>query len=330
MSRTKSRILGALLAIAAIAFSQSAPADQACALKQVASLPMHYVNREILVDVETNDTPSSFMVDTGADYSLIGRALAARLNLGIRTTGGATYGVAGAAQTYVATVPALRLGKMIARNQPFFVDSNLGDGRDNRPAGIFGADFLGMYDFEVDLIGEKFNLYLHDHCPDQVVYWDNEYFKLPFSRGEGRTPRIDISVSVDGHPLRGMLDTGAYRTAIRLASARSKLNYSEATAGDPTVTISGVGSTAEIVGHTHRFTSLEFGPITLRNPSIDVLPMDFGKGGAAPTGSHINSMRTEQPEIIVGMDVISKLHLYVDYADSALYFTLAQTPKAAN
>jgi hypothetical protein len=39
-------------------------------------------------------------------------------------------------------------------------------------------------------------------------------------------------------------------------------------------------------------------------------------------------MRADQPEVIVGMDVISKLHLYVDYADSALYFTLAQPPHA--
>jgi len=331
MSRTKSWILRAVAAAAAIALSQPAGADQGCALKQTASLPMHLVGNRVVVDAQADDSPVSFVIDTGATYSLIGRALAARLNLGVRARGGESYGVTGAATTYVATVPSLRLGQLVARNQPFFVDGNLGDGQDGGPGGIFGADFLGMYDFEFDLAAGKFNLYLHDHCPDKVVYWDNEYFKLPFGTGGGRTPRINISVSVDGHPLRGILDTGAYHTAVRLATARAKLDYDETKGGDdPTVTITGVASTANIVGHRHRFASLEFGPITLRNPALDVIPMDFGKGGAPEIGSHINDMRADQPEIIVGMDVISKLHLYVDYADSAIYFTLAQPPKAAN
>jgi predicted aspartyl protease len=330
MSRTKSRILRALLATAAITIGRPSLAEQGCSLKQAASLPMHYVNNQILVDFQADDASVSFLVDTGAEYSEIGRALAARLNLPVLAQRGASYGATGATQLYAATVHTLRLGQMVAHNQPFFIDDNFGDGQDRRPAGIFGADFLGMYDFEIDFAAAKFNLYLRDHCPDRVVYWDNEFFKIPFSPGELQTPRINISVSVDGHLLRGILDTGAYNTAMRLATARAKLGYDETTTSDPTVAISGAASTAHVVAHRHRFSSLEFGPITLRNPLIDVVPIDFGKGGAAVTGSHINSMRADQPEIIVGMDVISKLHLYVDYADSALYFTLAQPPHTSN
>src|ERR1700760_682697 len=91
MSRTMSRILRALLAAAATILSQPARADQDCALKQVASLPMHYVNNKILVDVETDDIPVSFIIDTGATYSLIGRGLASRLKLGVRARGGESY-----------------------------------------------------------------------------------------------------------------------------------------------------------------------------------------------------------------------------------------------
>lgn len=330
MSRTKSTILRALLICAAAILGWPALADPGCALKQVASMPMRYVNREILVDFTVDDAPVSFLVDTGAAASVIGSKLASRLKLPVKTLPGAMYGVTGASELHAATVPTLKLGLMVGHNQNFFVDDNFGDGQDRRPAGIFGADYLGAYDFEIDFGAGKFNLYLHDHCPDRVVYWDSEYFKLSFSPGENRTPSVKIPVSVDGHPLRGILDTGAFNTTMRLATARSKLNYDEKTAGDPTLTFGGGASSARMVAYEHRFSTLEFGPITLRNPLIDVAPIDFGKGGAAATGSHINDMRVDQPEIIVGMDVISKLHLYVDYADSAIYFTLAQQPKAAH
>jgi len=330
MSRTKSRILHALLAVAAATLGWPALADPGCALKQVASLPMRYVNQEILVDFTVEDAPVSFLVDTGAGVSVIGYRLASRLKLPVKTVPGTMYGVTGASEMHVATVPTLKLGQMVGHNQNFFVDDNFGDGQDRRPAGIFGADYLGAYDFEIDFAAGKFNLYLHDHCPDRVVYWDSEYFKLPFSPGENRTPSIKIPVSVDGDPLQDILDTGSNHTTMRLATARVKLNYDETAAGDPTTTFGGGASTARKTTYMHRFSSLEFGPITLRNPVIDVAPIDMGKGGAPETGSHINSMRIDQPEMLVGTDVISKLHLYVDYADSAIYFTLAQPPKAAN
>jgi predicted aspartyl protease len=323
MSRTTNRILRALLICAA---ARPALADGGCSLKQIASVPLRFVNNEILVVLTVDNAPVSFLVDTGAGFSLIGRGLATRLNLPVRSQPGTMYGVTGAVENNVATVRSLQLGRMVGQNQNFFVDSNFGDGQDGRPAGVLGADFLGSYDFEIDLVGGKFSLYLHDHCPDRVVYWDKEYFKIPFTHGDGRVPRIDIPVSVDGQPLRGVLDTGANHTLMRLSVARAKLTYDETAAGDPSFAVRGAGSLARLVGYQHRFSSLEFGPITLRNPLIDLAPVDIAKSGSPDLGSHINSMRADQPEIWVGMDVIAKLHLYVDYADSALYFTLAQPP----
>jgi predicted aspartyl protease len=327
MSKTTSRILRALL-ICAAAAGGPALADAGCSLKQVASLPSRFVNNEILVDLTVDDAPVSFVIDTGAGASLIGLGLATRLNLPVRSRPGAMYGATGAAENNVATVHSLQLGRMVAHNQSFFVDANFGDGKDGRPAGILGADFLGSYDFEIDLAGHKFNLYLQDHCPDRVVYWDKEYFKIPFTHGDGRVPRIDIPVSIDGQPLRGVLDTGANHTLLRLAVARARLNYDETAAGDPSFPVSGAGSVARLVGYRHQFSSLEFGPITLRNPRIDLAAVDLGKGGSPDMGSHINSIRVDQPDILVGMDVISKLRLYIDYADSALYFTLAEPTRA--
>ena len=151
---------------------------------------------------------------------------------------------------------------------------------------------------------------------------------MPFDRGTSDVPYIHIDVAVDGHPIHGILDTGATSTLLRLATAHSVLNYDETKAGDQSFTAIGASSTRTLTGYFHRFASLEFGPITLKNPMMGVVPMDMGKSSAPDIGSHINSLRLDQPAIMVGMDVIAKLRLFVDYRYSGLFFTLAQPPHA--
>jgi hypothetical protein len=218
---------------------------------------------------------------------------------------------------------------MTAHSQPFFVDQNFGDGQDGRMAGIFGADFLSNYGIEIDLPDQKVNLYAADHCPDRVVYWASEYFKMPFDRGDRPVPKIKIAVALDGHPLHGILDTGASSTALRLGTARSVFGYDETQAGDQTYPMSGAAARKVLTAYRHQFASLEFGAITLRNPIIAIAPLDAAKTSAPDVGSHINTRKLDQAEIYVGMDVISKLRMFIDYRESALYFTLAKPPAAA-
>jgi len=320
------RVLSAC--VLALSMCRAAAAED-CALKQVASLPVHYENHQMLVEIAVDDIPVNFLIDTGAEYSEIGQALAARLQLPVKNIAGTSYGVGGAADIMMTTVPTLQMGRMTAHGQPFFVDQNFGDVQDGRLAGIFGADFLSNYGIEIDLPDQKVNLYAQDHCPDRVVYWDSEYFKMPFDRGDRPVPKIKIAVALDGHPLHGILDTGASNTTLRLGTARSVFGYDETQAGDKTYPMSGAAARTVLTAYRHQFASLEFGAITLRNPTISIAPIDAAKTSAPEVGTHINTRKLEQPEIYVGMDVISKLRMFIDYRASALYFTLAKPPAAA-
>jgi predicted aspartyl protease len=322
-------IIRVLSAYALAASMCHAAAADDCALKQVASLPVHFENHQMLVEIAVDDIPVNFLIDTGAEYSEIGQALAARLQLPVKNIAGTSYGVGGAADIMMTTVPTLQMGRMTAHGQPFFVDQNFGDGQDGRMAGIFGADFLSNYGIEIDLPDQKVNLYAADHCPGRVVYWDSEYFKMPFDRGDRPVPKIKITVALDGHQLHGILDTGAGNTALRLGTARSVFGYDETQAGDQTYPMSGAAVRRVLTAYRHQFASLEFGAITLRNPMIAIAPFDAAKTSAPEVGSHINTRKLDQPEIYVGMDVISKLRMFIDYRESALYFTLAKPPAAA-
>ena len=160
-----------LICALALGVCRGGAAAEDCKLNQVASLPVHYVHNQIWVEIAVDDTPVNFIVDTGAQYSEISRALAARLHLPVKTVPGAANGVTGSSELNAATIPTLQMGRMTAHNEPFFVDANFGDGSDGGPTGLFGADFLSNYGIEIDLADQKFNLYARDYCPDHVVYW---------------------------------------------------------------------------------------------------------------------------------------------------------------
>jgi hypothetical protein len=87
----------------AVSLCHAAAADD-CTLKQVASLPVHFENHQILVEIAVDDIPVNFLIDTGAEYSEIGQALAARLQLPVKNIAGTSYGVGGAADIMMTTV----------------------------------------------------------------------------------------------------------------------------------------------------------------------------------------------------------------------------------
>jgi len=48
--------------------------------------------------------------------------------------------------------------------------------------------------------------------------------------------------------------------------------------------------------------------------------MDSGRG-ASNVGSHISGLR-DREDVIIGMALLGKLHVFIAYSEPALYFTL--------
>jgi hypothetical protein len=78
----------------------------------------------------------------------------------------------------------------------------------------------------------------------------------------------------------------------------------------------------------YRFKSLSIGGLTINNPLIYILP------NLAQQRFHHNHLgmadldpqyapRLDSPDVILGMDVISKLHLYISYKEQKIYLTSA-------
>ncbi len=298
-----------------------------CALKRWATIPASLDDSRILLDAGVNGTPVKMVLDTGGGVSVISEAVAKRLAIDVRQRHGGTYGIGGGEITTYAYLKQLRVGDAAATDTTLMVMPGGHDGADGKPVGYFGADYLDRFDVEIDLAGGKVTFFSQDHCKGKVVYWTDSYFKVPFSILDCNNPQIEVTVTLDGKPVRAVLDTGAATTTLRLSTASRLFGLSADASGvDAAGTATGLDGNA-IPAYRHVFDALVLGPITLPHRTIVLAPITFAKRTHA-VDSHMNTIDESMPDLYVGMDVLSRLHLFIAYSEEAVYFTLADEAKS--
>jgi predicted aspartyl protease len=318
------RISATVMAIA-LAVLPFAASSGECRLKQFASMPTNYAaGGPILLDAEIDGTPAKLLVDTGSGFSFINQGFADRLRLKQRETPVFGYGLTGKPIHRIVRIDRLTLGRATISNKEFGVANNADDGTDHGPVGVFGAGYLANFDVELDPAAGRVKLFEPDHCPGNVVYWAKEYFRLPIHLTDDG--RMVTEIELDGKSVRALIDTGASVTTLRLASARSLFDLAppEAAAGQPKLL--GLDGTP-LATFEHVFRSLTFGDITLRNTKVIIADIDSARGSER-TGSRIQGA-PEQPEIYIGMPLLRRLHMFIAYSESAIYFTVAEQGPAA-
>jgi len=324
-----------LLALAALAALSMFAADDAraaasCELHMVASIPAKVsAQNQLLLEATINDAAVTIQVDTGASTSTISKRFADRLGMPIEDMPGVVYGLTGEALNQKTRVRMLRLGNTVSANEAMVLTPIGGDGTDGQPVALFGADYLQNYDVEIDAAGGKVNLFSHDHCPGQVVYWAPDYFKSKiYYVGQSPLHRPTMDIAIDGKPLRALLDTGAYTDIMRLAVATDRFDLSPGSADMPKI-----GETKGIEGraldtYQHTFQSLTFGDITLHNTRMVIAPINTA-AHVATIGSRINTGMGDQPDVFIGMNLLKQLHLFISYSENTLYYTIAKPKQAA-
>ncbi|MDB5363449.1 MAG: hypothetical protein JWO51_4746 [Rhodospirillales bacterium] len=319
-----------LVAAPSLATSTGARAADSCELHMVASIPAKLSpSNQLLIDVSINDTPVKIQVDTGTQSSTLSTKFATRIGMPIENMAGVVYGLTGEALNQMTRIRTLRLGKAVNTNAAVVLMPVGGDGTDDQPVGLFGADYLQNYDVEIDTVGGKMNLFTHDHCPDRVVYWAPDFFKSKiYYVGNSLAHRPTMDISVEGKPLRAVIDTGAYANVMRLAVAQDRFGLSP-----DSPDMQKFGETRGIEGrvlqtYQHMFQSLTFGEITLHNTKMVIAPINTA-AHAPVTGSRINTGMGDQPDAFIGMSLLKQLHMFIAYDENTLYYTIAKPTQAA-
>ena len=261
------------------------------------------------VPVEINGTKQALTFATATPFTQISEAMAQSLGLPVADK--------------QITVSKLTFGKLEGTNVKMPVMGGRG-GRGGRggpgdPAGPGGgAGWLGLnhmlsYDVDVDFGTDKLKFFDQDHCPGGVLYWQASVVGvMPITISNGR---VTVPVMIDGKELTGVIDTTATGLNVKEAVAEKIL-----------------GLAPGMEGKTHTGT-LALGTIGLKNTRFNLVTNGAQVGGSA-VASAINrssamQFAVAQPEVIIGMDLLRKLHLYMAFGEKKLYVTPASPRPAA-
>ena len=333
--------------------SSAAVAAESCALPSVAdTAELKPVPESTLVTVPVaiNGKPKQFLLDVGmrpmevseATVTELGLPEAAKMTTSIQLggTGGMSnmgsqsalhidapvYETKGSASRDEVRervrIGAFTLGGATAHNMQFLVAGDDEIAKSAPYDGILTNDIFHQYDAEVSFVGHQINFLTPTHCtdPDQVVFWSHyEIGVIPITIVDGK---IQVPVSIDGHPVEAVIDTASPQSVMRRDIAELTLGYKPGTPGMMPKDGMADGQGQPVYGHTFSQISFAGGVTAVNVPAlIQTNSMLHASDREITLGSRALSTEERIPDFTLGMDVLRQLHLYFVFGQKKLYVT---------
>lgn len=266
------------------------PFGSSCALDRQAAFPIETRVNLIFISLLIDDKPARFLLDTGADRSMISEIAVRRLGLA-RDSRRLTRleGVGGTTTNWEAKTNTMVFGNALVRN------INLAVGRFAQNEiggltvdGLLGVDILAAFDVEIDPVQHEATLYRARPCPDVLPPWQGPFMNVS-STGQARG-RILVPITLDGVNDLAILDTGAQRSAIGTRLAMSTGVTQQQLNQDPGGQSQGASDNA-VTTYFHRFHSLQIGETLIGNPIITVMPLPESNAGALLGADYLRGRR---------------------------------------
>ena len=189
--------------------------------------------------------------------------------------------------------------------------------------GILAGDMFRRFDVDMDFGAMRLNYFSQDHCDGKVVYWtERPIAVVPFT---ATGYHINIPVTIDGHALPAIIDTGADT----LMNADELDRVFGVKAGSPEAPLMRESqSDSELKYYSHTFSNLAIEGVTVANPNINIVNDRVSSQRAPSTSIHTMLMDDPHPQlppVILGMKVLRQLHVYIAYGEKKLYISPAGT-----
>jgi hypothetical protein len=344
--------LALLVALSCLAGPAVAAAADTCSLTLLNSVPLTVTDNAAWVPASVGDKEKQFQIDTAAPDNQMGKDAMTDFGLtAINFTPAQTNGGAGSFSLGQAALTDIdgtargitsfgSVGGMANGNAPAIYDAKgavfhtladaepftLGSMRTDRlqfvvtdlprpgSGGILSADFFRKYDIDLNFSAHRFNMFSPDHCKGQVLYWRAPgAAKLPFRYRNGH---IIVRVTVDGRQMDAAIDTGSPRSEMQFDDTDSFFYRSPLSPG-------------VVLGDDGRYTSnfgiLSFGNVSIRNPHLVLThSVQFRGASSGPqTGTLLRNTgaASDQPELMIGTDLLKGLHLYIAFNERMVYVT---------
>ena len=294
-------------AILALCGRSGAKAEECAPPRLENSVPMEAAGQtgKVVVPITVNGVEEKFLFDTsGGAMNYIAPAVALRLGL-FRTDNFRATDLAGNKSYKVAGARKVTFGAVTARDVTIYqmVPDLAFDG-------ILSAGTMTSDDLDIDFGAMRLNFFSADHCRGDVVYWPHQALAVvPVTLVASH---FEVATTLDGHALTAVIDTGSPWTVLNVAWAKENLGFSPETgAAQPSGTPK---DEPDKQIYFRKYSALSFPGITVANPLLVVRPVQFGDGNDPVGGA---------PDMIIGVEVLSRLHLYYAANEKKIYITPA-------
>lgn len=314
------RFYGLVPVVLACVWTSAAQAADCKPLNILSSLDMEPLGQSELmtIPISLNGAERKFLLDTGGVVPQVSAAVANELKLPQHKSNMELYAADGTLSNNSAVVREFAIGKLRAANMDVPLSPN-GDGLE----GIFSPASFTAYDFEMNFAARKMNILSSDHCAGKVIYWPSQ--ALAVVPIKIRNLHVTVPVKLDGKDFDAIIDTGASTSIIRQDMARLAFGL---TPESPDVKPEGnLGDQERAKMYSYPFKTLTFEGVTINNPKVrilaDVMGINADRSNKMNSLIQRNSDDVSLPEVIIGMNVLAKLHLYFAFQEHKLYITEA-------
>jgi len=293
-------------------------------LKQINTVDLVAGPNRALVPVSINGIPKLFLLDTGGDVTQISGEVADELKLTKQDSNLKLLDMYGHASNKMVRIDKFTLGRLHGEDVHMAIQPNPDFGKGTRYVGIFGPDMMGRYDVDIDFGTYKMNYFSPEHCPGHVVYWPHAALGVTPMTFHKR--HIRLPVQVDGKELRAEIDTGATNTTMMASAAKRVFDIVPEMPGNVPLNTQGMAAAFGRV-----FSTLDFEGLAVRNPHIVIVPeligsKDPNNGTRTDSRAKMVDDLEDRPDMLIGMDVLKKLHLYIAFDENKIYISEASAP----
>jgi predicted aspartyl protease len=321
MSIARCAVTAAFVTVAlALSGRAAAAAPAKCTLIRIAEWPVREGSGQPVVDGAINGQKVGILLDTGSARTIVLRSAAVRLGL-VRydTRSSRIVGIGGETAVETTIVDRLEIGDAVRTNWRLLV---AGEHDFGEVALILGDDFFYRVDVEFDLAHNMVRLFQAKDCEGvSLAYWaSGDIGVVELDAVFEAAPKIELSVAINGRPVKAQLDSGASRSALTKSQAAS-LGVSPETPGVVQAGCSeGLGRKA-LESWIGPFESFGIGNELIRNPTIRFADM-WKNVTFARTGSRISQALVE-PDMLLGVDFLRAHRVLIAHSQRKMYFTYA-------
>lgn len=271
-------------------------------------LPVAMQGFRATIPVEVNGKKTTFLLDSGAWFSIMSQAKAQELGLHLKDApvGFTLSGIGGSFEPQIARIRDFAINGSILHNVDFFV------GGSDVGAAAIGRNLFASYDTEFDIGHGKMALIRPkgDCAHANMAYWTKGQppftVKLLHEYGDDQIKDFLIPVLLNGKQVTAEIDSGATTLISSTAAKRAGIDLS-APGVTPIDSISGFGQ-HWAKAWSVRLKSVSIGDETILNPRLTVID------GPIVVGS-------DAPDMLLGIGFLLSHHLYVSRAQHLIYFT---------